>query len=64
MTFVQHVFYSEWSKTVVYAKKEGLKLNGTYQLLVYADNFKPLCRVVWCGRKTTVKENEEALVAS
>jgi hypothetical protein len=39
-------------------------LNGTYKLVVYADNCKSLCRVVWCRRKTTVKENREAFLVA
>ena len=43
----------------VQVKRDGLKLNGTYQLLAYADDVNILA-----GSIHTVKENAEALVAA
>jgi len=43
----------------VQVNQDGLKLNGTHQLLVYADNVNILG-----GRVRTVKENAEALVVA
>jgi len=39
--------------------RDGLKLNGTQQLLVYADDVN-----VWGGRVHTVKKNTEALAVA
>jgi hypothetical protein len=41
----------------VEANQEGLKLNGTHQLLVYADNVNVLGRSIHA-----IKKNTEALV--
>ena len=43
----------------VQVKQNGLKLNGTYQLLAYADDVNILG-----GSIHTLKENAEALVAA
>ena len=43
----------------VQVNRDGLKLNGTYQLLAYADDVNILA-----GSIHTVKENSEALVAA
>jgi len=40
-------------------KQDGLKLNGTLQLLIYADDVNTLE-----GSVHTVKENAEALIAA
>ena len=40
-------------------KQDGLKLNGTHQLLAYADDVN-----IFGGSVHTVKENAEALVAA
>ena len=47
----------EYAIRRVQVNKDGLKLNGTHQLLVYAHDVKILD-----GRVHTVKENAEALV--
>ena len=39
--------------------QDGLKLNGTHQLLAYADDVH-----IWGGSVHTVKENAEALVVA
>jgi len=44
---------------LVEVNQEGFKLNGTHQLLVYADDVNVLS-----GRVHTVQENAEALVMS
>jgi len=43
----------------VYVNQDGLKLNGTYQLLIYADDVNILG-----GSIHTIKENAEALVVA
>jgi len=43
----------------VQVSQDGLKLNGTHQLLVYADNV-----IVLGGNIHTIKENAEALVVA
>jgi hypothetical protein len=43
----------------VYVNQGGLKLNGTYQLLVYTDDVNMLGGIVH-----TVKENTEALIVA
>jgi len=52
-------FALEYATRRVQVKKEGLKLNGTYQLLAYADDVNILG-----GGTHTLKENAEALVAA
>jgi hypothetical protein len=42
---------------VILVDQDGLKLNGTHQLLAYADDVN-----IWGGSVHTVKENAEALV--
>jgi hypothetical protein len=37
----------------VQAKQEGLKLNGTHQLLVYADDVNILGRIIHAKKKNT-----------
>ena len=44
---------------MVHINQDGLKLNGTHQLLVYADDVNMLG-----GNVLTVKENAEALVVA
>ena len=43
----------------VQVNKDGMKLNGTHQLLVYADDVN-----IFGGSVHTVKENTEALIAA
>jgi len=43
----------------VRVKQDGLKLNGTHQLLVYADDEN-----IWGGSVPTVKENTESLAVT
>jgi hypothetical protein len=52
-------FDLEYTINRVQVKQDGLKLNGTYQLMVYADDVNILG-----GSVHTVKENTEALVAA
>ena len=51
-------FASEYAIRRVQVNQDGLKLNGTHQLLAYADDVN-----VVGGSIHTVKENAEALVA-
>jgi len=44
---------------MVQVKQDGLKLNDTHQLPVYADNVH-----MWGGSVHTVKENAEALMVA
>jgi hypothetical protein len=43
----------------VQVNQDGLKLNGTHQLLVYADNMN-----ISCGRVHTIKNNSYALIVA
>jgi len=52
-------FALEYAIKRVQVNQDGLKLNGTHQLLAYADNVNVLE-----GSVHTVKENAEALVAA
>jgi len=52
-----HCFYNFALEYVI--NQDGLKLNGTHQLLAYADDVNILG-----GRRHTLKENSEALVAA
>jgi hypothetical protein len=52
-------FALEYAIKRVQANQEGLKLNGTHQLLVYADNVNILG-----GSVHDIKKNREALVAA
>jgi len=52
-------FSLEYTIRIVKVNQEGLKLNGTHQLLAYADDVNILG-----GSIHTVKENSEALVAA
>ena len=52
-------FALEYAIKRVQVNQDGLKLNGTHQLLVYADDVNILC-----GSLHTVKENADALVAA
>jgi hypothetical protein len=49
----------EYAIRRVQAKQEGLKLPGTYQLLVFADDFNILV-----GSMHTIRKNTEALVVA
>jgi hypothetical protein len=51
-------FALEYAITRVQVHQDGLKLNGTHQLLIYADDVNILG-----GSVHTIKENAEALVA-
>ena len=48
---------SEYTIRRVHVNQYGAKLNGTHQLLVYANGFNILG-----GRIQTIKENAEALI--
>ena len=52
-------FALEYAIRRVQANQDGLKLDGTHQLLAYADDVNILG-----GSKHTLKENAEALVAA
>jgi len=52
-------FVLEYVIRRVQVNRDGLKLNGTYQLLVYADAVNILG-----GRVHTIKENTEALIVA
>ena len=52
-------FALEYAIRRVQVNRDGLKLNGTHQLLAYADNVNILA-----GSMHTLKENAEALVAA
>jgi hypothetical protein len=52
-------FASEYAIRRVQVNQDGLKLNGTHQLLAYADDVNILGRSL-----QTVKENAEALVVA
>jgi len=59
LTLVLFNFVLEYTIRRVQANRDGLKLNGTHQLLVYADDVNILGGSVY-----TIKENSEALVAA
>jgi len=52
-------FALEYAIRKVQVNRDGLKLNGTHQLLAYADDVNILA-----GSIRTLKENAEALVAA
>ena len=52
-------FALEWAIRRVQVNQDGLKLNGTYQLLAYTDDVNILG-----GSIRAVKENTEALVVA
>ena len=52
-------FALEYAIRRIQLNRDGLKLNGTHQLLAYADDVNILG-----GRRHTLKENAEALVAA
>ena len=52
-------FVLEYTIRSVQVNQDGLKLNGTHQLLAYADDVN-----IFGGSVHTVKKNAEALVAA
>ena len=52
-------FGVEYAIRRVHVNQDGLKLNGTYQLLVYADDVN----ILW-GRVHTINKNAEALIVA
>ena len=52
-------FALEYAIRRVQVSQDGLKLNGTHQLLAYADDVN-----IFGGNEHTVRENAEALVAA
>jgi hypothetical protein len=52
-------FASEYAIKRVQVKQDRLKLNGTYHLLVYADDVN-----VFCGSVHTLENNKDALVVA
>jgi hypothetical protein len=54
-----HNFALEYAIRRVQVNQDGLKLNGTHQLLTYADNV-----TILGGSLQTVKENAKALVVA
>jgi hypothetical protein len=52
-------FALEYAIKRVQVNQDGLKLNGTYQLLAYADDFN-----IFGGSAHIVRENAEALVVA
>ena len=52
-------FAVEYAIRRVQVNQDGLKLNGTHQLLVYADDVN-----IFSGSVHTVRENAEALIVA
>jgi hypothetical protein len=52
-------YVSRYAIKRVQANQEGLKINGTHQLLVYADDVN-----ISGGHVRTVKQNTEALIVA
>ena len=52
-------FGLEYAIRKIQANHEGLKLNGTYQLVVYGDNVNILG-----GSLNTIKENTDVLIVA
>jgi hypothetical protein len=50
-------FSLEYATRRIQVNQDGLKLNGTHQLLVYAD-------VIFVGSMYTIKENTETLIVA